>query len=148
MHRRKFFKLGFLSLGAVAAGGGAYVFFEKFEELAKKIILADTAGLGIDRDVYDQFFIDIEKKRKWDSIFFSHHKQILKWHYYINNPLFTLPYKTSYEVNRSKLVGTFLLSTNFFYEKMNPQVKIKYIGLHDPYERSCANPFSNIYYQS
>lgn len=145
MHRRKFFKFGLLGFAAVAAGRGAYVYFEKFDVLARKIILADTAALNIDKKEYDLFFADIKKAGTWDAVFFSHHKQILKWHYYTDNSFFSLPYKNVYDVNRSKLVGMFLLSTNYFYKKNKETEAIRYIGLHDPYKRPCSNPFSNIY---
>jgi hypothetical protein len=42
----------------------------------------------------------------------------------------------------------YLLSTDFFRNKMDESKIVKYLGLFDPYLRPCANPFSEIYYPS
>ena len=146
MQRRKFLKFAALGAGGGIAAGGAFVYFENFDALARKIILNDTAMLKIEKKVYDAFFNDVEKQRKWDRVFQNQHQQLIKWHYYVDNPLFRLPYATSYEVNRSKLIATFLLSTDFFINKMDASKPISYRGLFDQYNGPCSNPFSDLYY--
>ena len=145
MQRRKFIGLTALAGAGLAAGAG-FVYFENFQALARKIIMEDTATLKIAPAEYDKFFIDVEKHRKWDALFPPPHRQLLKWHYYIDNQLFRLPYATSYKTNRSKLVGTFLLSTDFFLNRMDVSKPIRYNVLFDPYFYPCSNPFSNLYY--
>ncbi|HEY4154324.1 MAG TPA: hypothetical protein VGM24_02830 [Puia sp.] len=146
MQRKKFIRLTALAATAGIAAGGGYVFFEDFESLARKIILKDTASLKIDPPEFDKFFKDVKKYRKWDALFPPAHRQLIKWHYYIDNPLFSLPYATSYDTNRSKIVGTFLLSTDFFLNKMDSSKPLRYRALFDPYLYPCSNPFSNLYY--
>jgi hypothetical protein len=146
MRRRKFIGLAALVAAGAAAGGG-YIYHERFEALARKILLRDTATLKIDPAEFDKFFKDVEKHKKWDVLFpTASHKQLLKWHYYVDNPLFSLPYAPSYHTNRSKITGLFLLSTDFFINKMDPSKPVKYNTLFDPYLYPCSNPFSNLYY--
>ena len=145
MKRRKFIRISALAATGIAAGGG-YIYFEDFDAFARKIILVDTAALKIAPGELDKFFKDVNKYKKWDSLFPKTHRQLLKWHYYIDNKLFRLPYLTSYKTNRGKIVGTFLLSTDFFLNKMDPSLPIKYRALYDPYLYPCSNPFSNLYY--
>ena len=85
MHRRKLLKFAALGAAGILVSSGAFVFFEKFDYLARKIVMKDTAMLNIDSTVYDQFFSDVEKQRKWDKLFDKQHKHLLKWHYYIDN---------------------------------------------------------------
>jgi len=146
MHRRKLLKFAALGAAGILVSSGAFVFFEKFDYLARKIVMKDTAMLNIDSTVYDQFFSDVEKQRKWDKLFDKQHKHLLKWHYYIDNPLFRLHYASNYQVNRAKIVNTFLLSTDFFVNKMDVSRPIKYRMLFDPFLYPCSNPFSNLYY--
>jgi hypothetical protein len=142
--RRVFISLGLL--GSTGAIFGGFVFFESFENLARKIILKDTSSLSIDPGEYEKFFKDVAKTKKWDSVFPHQNQQLLKWHYYLDNLIFTLPYRTSYKNNRSRLVGTFLLSTDFFTHKMDEKRPIRYNVLFDPYLYPCSNPFSNNFY--
>jgi len=140
---------GFIGLAIFAAAGataGGLIYKERFEGLAKKIILKDTASLKIAPEEIDKFFTDASRDGLWDKLFPFSHKQLLKWHYHLDNGLFKLPYATNYNVYRSKIVGTFLLSTNFFKNKMDPNKPVKYEYLFDPYKYPCSNPFSNLYY--
>ena len=51
---------------------------------------------------------------------------------------------------RSQLVRTlttlYLLSTDFFQNRMDERREVKYLGWYNPYKTPCANPFSSIYY--
>lgn len=42
-----------------------------------------------------------------------------------------------------ELVSSYLLSTDFFANRMDELRVIKYMGLYDPYLRPCAHPFTN-----
>lgn len=139
----------FIGLAAVVAAGaaaGGYIFFENFEDLARKIIRKDTASLKIDPAEMDKFFKAVKDAGTWDKVFTNAHKQLVKWHYRIDNGLFDLPYATNYKVYRSKIVGTFLLSTDFFTNKMDTSKPVRFTTLFDPYKRPCSSPFSNLYY--
>jgi hypothetical protein len=42
------------------------------------------------------------------------------------------------------VVGDFLLSTDFFEHRPEPEAPLTYHGLHDTYSRICANPFAQL----
>lgn len=144
MKRRKF--IGSLSLGAAGFIAGGYIFFEKFESLARKIIIADTSSLNVSSTEIDKFFADVAKSRNAINSFPSSNQQLIKWHYHMDNSLFNLPYYSKYMQYRSKIVGFFLLSTDFFINKMDPAKPVKYRALYDPYQIPCSNPFSSTFY--
>lgn len=144
MKRRNF--IGLLAIGTAGIAAGGYIYFENFDGFAKRIIKKDTASLKIAPEEFDKFFKDAAKTKLWNKMFPSAHKQLLKWHYYINNGLFTLPYVANYNAYRSKIVGAFLLSTDFFHNKMDESKSVKYIALYDPYLIPCSNPFSSTFY--
>jgi len=45
-----------------------------------------------------------------------------------------------------QMVSTYLLSTDFFTNKMDESRAIKYVGIFDPYRRPCAHPFTSPQY--
>lgn len=144
MKRRNF--IGLITLGVAGAAVGGYIVLENFEKFARKIIVKDTASLKINPAEIDKFMAAAAKKNVWGDLFPFHHKQLLKWHYYINNGMFTLPYLANYNAYRNKIVMTFLLSTNFFIDKMDESKPVHFTNLYDPYQIPCSNPFSNIFY--
>ncbi|MFT3948645.1 MAG: hypothetical protein QM763_16905 [Agriterribacter sp.] len=144
MRRRRFISI--ITLATAGLTAGAYIVLEDFERFARKIIMKDTAQLKINSGEVDKFFRAAREKKIWDDIFPFHHRQILKWHYYINNGLFTLPYVANYNAYRSKIVATFLLSTDFFINKMDESKPVHFTMLYNPYLTPCLNPFSDIFY--
>lgn len=44
------------------------------------------------------------------------------------------------------LVSRYLLSTDFFINRMDEGRTVHYLGLHNPHASPCANPFSQTYY--
>jgi len=144
MKRRNFIGLATLAASGVAASG--YISFEKFEMLMRKIIIKDTASLKVDLQEIDKFFADTSKYKVWNNLFPFANQQVIRWHYYVDNPLFSLPYSSNYKLYRSKIVGLFLLSSDFFVNKMDVNKPITYRSLYDPYISPCSNPFSNLFY--
>jgi hypothetical protein len=45
-----------------------------------------------------------------------------------------------------QLVSAYLLSSDFFQNKMDETRIVKYVGLYDPYTRPCSHPFSHVHY--
>jgi len=41
-----------------------------------------------------------------------------------------------------EVVGEFLLSTDFFHRGADEKRELRYLGVFDPYERQCMNPFA------
>jgi hypothetical protein len=47
----------------------------------------------------------------------------------------------------TELVQKYLLSTDFFLNKMDESKPVKYLGVvYTPYAKPCFNPFSSLYY--
>lgn len=44
------------------------------------------------------------------------------------------------------MVNKFLLSSDFFINRMDETKTVKYLGMHDKNKAACFNPFSHIYY--
>ena len=45
-----------------------------------------------------------------------------------------------------RIVTLYLLSSDFFMNKMDEKRTVKYVGMYDTYKRACSNPFSHTYY--
>lgn len=142
MKRRKF--LGIFSLGVIGTAVGMLA-LPNFDEVVMNIIEHDTRELPIAEGAVEKYLSDA-KKRNFHQRFNFGKREFIRGHYLIDNKIFTLPYLTKYSRYRSELVGNFLLSTNFFTEKMNTNKIISYTSFYDPYYRPCSNPFSNVYY--
>lgn len=142
--RRKF--LITAGIGALVAGFGGYVYFESFEKTIRKIIVKDTRELNVSEAEIDKFMAATRKENFWKKTYAFGHQQVIKWHYYIDNALFSLPYERNYQFYRGRIVAMFLLSTNFFQDKMDEKIPVKFTTVYDPYQSPCSNPFSNIYY--
>lgn len=144
MKRRNFIVLLASGLGVTIAGG--YVFFEKFEKIVRKILIKDTSTLQVSIEEIDKYLLASREKRNLMLNLPLNNQQLLKWHYYLDSSWFNLPYKTKNTIDRSKIVGDFLLSTDFFINKMDTSKPVKFIGIYDPYQKPCCNPFSDLYY--
>jgi hypothetical protein len=143
MKRREFIWVGTIAALGVSVGG--YVFFSSFERLVRKIIFKDTQGLSVSSEEITKFLLDTRKTHTLEMFSFSK-KELIKWSYYLDNPLIHMPYEAKYNVYRSQIVGLFLLSTDFFQNKMDPKRPIHYVKIYNPYFTPCSNPFSNLYY--
>lgn len=140
MERRTFLKV--LGAGSVLAGIGV-LSLRSFQSSIKAILLSDTSGLPIQEADVDLFLADAQKEKFWQQ-FDLRKKGFLVAHTWLGSDY--LPYRLKYEQYRSLVVGTFLLSTNYFSHKMESGSPIRYEGFYNPYKRACASPFSNYYY--
>lgn len=143
--KRRTFLLG-AGIGAVTAGIGGFIYFEGFEKTVRKIIEKDTNTLKINKEEIDKFMVAARENKFWKRTYSFAHQQMIKWHYYIDNSAFTLPYPRNYEFYRGRIVAAFLLSTDFFENKMDASKPVRFTAFYDPYVRPCSNPFSNIFY--
>lgn len=135
MKRRNFLKLSGLGLAAfIALPGLAYVSTE-FKTGAAGILLREFHYLNLDKKGVDEFVEDFFKKYKFDL---TYHMKIRS--YYL------LGVQSDKSNLISDLANKFLLSTDFFRNRMDENAEVKYIGLYNPYKMPCSNPFSNIYY--
>lgn len=140
MERRRF--LQFLGAGSVLAAVGV-LGISSFDSSIKNMIQEDTKGMKIKEKDVDEFLSDAKKEMFWQQYDLTKRGFIVA-HTWLG--LEVLPYKIKYTQYRSQIVGAFLLSTDYFTNKMDPEREIQYTGFYNPYKRACASPFSNFYY--
>lgn len=141
--RRKFLWIVLLSIIAVIAGSVAIFNFKK---IVRMMLQKDLAHIKIDPDYFEQYVEEADRKDHWAAKFDWKKKQLIRFGYLAEKIFPSFPYKYKYLQYRSDIVGDFLLSTDFFANKMDNNRTIKYIGLYNPYLRPCSNPFSNVFY--
>ena len=137
MNRRNFLKLtGITGVAVLALPGFGFV-STSVKEAAVGIIMQELDYLKLDKKGVEQYVED-------------HYKT-----HYINNSLtsqlkirsfYFLHVKPEKSYLVKDLVENYLLSTDFFINKMDESKTVKYLGLYDPYTKPCFNPFSRLYY--
>lgn len=146
MKRRTAIKLGILSVIAVGATAATYSMFRSFDSLIFSVLQSDLKDLKLheaDLRKYAQEAASLNpfnfspSKVKLISLYNELQRIGIK----------TGPYYNKYIQYRSEIVGNFLLSTDFFWSRLNVNDEIKYSGrIFTPYDYPCGNPFSNRYY--
>lgn len=132
MKRRKFITIA--AIGGVVSGLASLKFItHPFESVAKGIIKSELNYLKLDEDGLDRFVADYSRLKD------RNYKLTMKGY-----SLFGINSSRSGKVHQ--LVSAYLLSSDFFQNKMDETRTIKYIGLYDPYSRPCSHPFSHVHY--
>ena len=136
MRRRSVLQL--LGLGTAAVAVSAVgINAISVENALAGIILNEFSFLKIDRKGLDQFVADYYRM-VWAN------KNVL------TNAKTKTYYFLEVKGDQSKLVRTFaqlyLLSTDFFQNRMDESKEVKYLGWYNPHKTPCANPFSALYY--
>ncbi|MDH7460403.1 twin-arginine translocation signal domain-containing protein [Chitinophagaceae bacterium 26-R-25] len=143
--RRKFLKL---TAGGILALGAGYVGVKSFSPFRKVIIdilYEDLKGLKIKQGDIEKFADKAAEVNPWH---FNAKKQKLMAAY---GPIkwMPLPFKKEYKLYRDDVVSRFLLSTDFFTNKMDESKEIAYMGaIWGPYSTPCLNPFSSMFYNA
>src|SRR5687767_14379423 len=136
MRRRNFLQLLGLGTAAVAVPTVG-VAASSVENALAGIILNEFSFLKIDRKGVDQYVADYYRMTGADKQFFMNVKT--KAYYFLK-----------IDSERSQLVRTltqlYLMSTDFFQNRMDESKEVKYLGWYNPHKTPCANPFSSIYY--
>lgn len=142
MKRRTFIKV---SIALTGAGIISYLMLPGFIDAIKRILKEGSQGLKIDSLTIDQFIQDANTEQFW--IKFSRSKKILIiLHTYGSFLKNLLPYQNKYLLYKNQITGQFLLSTDFFLNKMDTAQPIAYLGFYNPYKQPCYHPFSVNYY--
>lgn len=145
--RRQFLQLSF---SAVALSGVANFMFQsksRLQKLIEDILSNDLKGLKVQ-------FVDIEVfARKAAEInpwgFDSYKWRFVYFYNQIDTKYLPLPFKYKYKQFRAEIVGCFLLSTNFFKNKMDETMPIEFeVDIYNPYKMPCGSPFSATYYKN
>lgn len=144
MNRRRFIILSIL--GVLSAIALSLVAIYDFETVVIKILKKDLSYLKIKESDMQRFLDDARSSGYWDRMKFEKNKRafIILYHFL---PKIGLPYEFKYFQLRATIVGNFLLSTDFFTNKMNEDADVSYVALYDPERNACQNPFSHIFYK-
>lgn len=142
MKRRTFVKIGVV-LGALGLAGAFTI--PSFKKTVVKILTKEIAHLKIDQAAIVQFIKDANKEQYW--LRFSLSKKIMIVGYtYVGFLKTILPYNNKYTRYRGQITGRFLLSTDFFLNKMDATQPIQYKQFYNPYRQPCYSPFSVNFY--
>lgn len=114
-----------------------------FNTSVKSMIMRSIRGMDISEETVDQFLADARQEKFFRQYDLSK-KGFIVAHTWLMSDY--LPYKLKYTQYCSQIVGTFLLSTNYFSTGTQKGAKIEYTGFYNPYKNPCSSPFSNIYY--
>lgn len=142
MERRKF--LAVIGAGSLMAAFGA-LGVRSFDSSIKRMIMQSIKGMNISEATVDHFLADA-REEKFFRQFDLNKKGFIVAHTWLMSDY--LPYKLKYTQYCSHIVGTFLLSTSYFRNGMQPGTAITYTGFYNPYKNPCSSPFSNIFYPS
>jgi hypothetical protein len=128
MKRRKFLALAGVG-GLMAALVSGKFFSTTFEDSVVHAIKRELDFLNLDEKGLTSFARDfaIGKARNYQLIIKGYS---------------LLGISSSHSGKIHHLVSTYMLSSDFFLNKMDEKRIIRYVGLYDPYLRPCAHPFS------
>lgn len=132
MKRRKFLIIAGLS-GAAAALTSARFLTTSFEQSAEALIKRELSFLRLDEDGLKKFVADYSASKD------RTYKRMVKGYGLIG-------LGTAQSGKIHQLVSQYLLSTDFFHNKMDESRIVKYIALYNPYTSPCAHPFSAAQY--
>lgn len=135
MQRRKFLQLTGLGAAALALPGVGY-----------SAISTEEAIAGILKNEFDYLKLDEKGVEQFVADFFKFRGQG-KYVHIKARTLYLLKVKSPDSSLVDRLAREYILSTDFFINKMDESKTVKYIGLYDPHKRPCANPFTYNYYQ-
>ncbi len=136
MRRRNFVKLA--SLGTAALALPAFVAYSASTEHALAgIIINELHFLKLNPKGVNEFVA--EYCRLSGDLKQSTMKMKVKAYYFLK-----------VDAERSQFVRTltdkYLMSTDFFRNRMDESKEVNYLGLYNPHKTPCSNPFSAIYY--
>jgi hypothetical protein len=142
MKRRTFIKTGIILAGL---GLLSLLTIPSFKNTVIKMIQKDTAQLKLSQSSIEKFMKDANKEQFW--VKFSRGKKILIVAFtYVGIFKSMLPFYNKYIQYRGQITGHFLLSTDFFMQRMDANQQVQYTQFYNPYKQACYNPFSSNFY--
>ena len=143
MRRRKFLQLAGLGSAALAVPT-AGIAATSIEDAVAGLILNEFSFLKIDREGLNQFVADYHRANT------DYHQAMGARKQFFLNIKTKVYYFLRVTSDQSELVRAYttmyLLSTDFFQNRMDESKEVKYLGLYNPRKMPCANPFSSVYY--
>ena len=136
IRRRTFLRIA--GLGAAAVGLSTIsLYATSFEQTTVDLITNQFSFLKLDMAGVRQFAADYHASQDANKTLYVRTKMRLY-------DLFKV------DSDRSQLVRTittlYLVSTDFFQNKMDESKIVRYRSLYNPHKTPCANPFSSLYY--
>lgn len=130
MKRRRFLKITGIAgaLGVILSGK---FFLTSFEDAAERVINSELHFLNLHTGGVRDFVKAYSGTRD------RRYKLTVKGY-----SLLGISASQSGKVHQ--LVSSYLLSSDFFLNKMDEARVIKYVALYDPYKKACAHPFSHL----
>jgi GTP cyclohydrolase FolE2 len=104
-----------------------------YEAAAKGLILNNLDYLKLDEVGLEQFVTDYSKNKT------NNYRIKVR-------SLYLMRSRADQSGIVAQMVYEYLHSTDFFRNKMDEQKPLKYVGMYNPYNMPCANPFSALYY--
>lgn len=135
MERRNFLKLTGLAAIGTAAIPSLSVAALSTENAASGLIINEFGYLQLDIAGVKQYVEDYLRQYQPNWI------GCMKM-----RSLFLMNMKADKSDLITELTRTYILSTDFFRNKMDETKPVQYLGLYNPYKTPCANPFSGTYY--
>lgn len=146
MQRRKFIKLAGLGVLVGLGAAATYTLLAPFESIIFSVLKRDLKNLNIAENDMRSYAHDAALHNPY-HFSIAKIKMISLFSQLENIGIKGRPFYNKYKQYRSDMVGNFLLSTDFFWNKLSEKDEIKYSGrIFTPYNYPCGNPFSNRYY--
>ncbi len=133
MRRRNFLKIAGAGTAAVVALPAVWYKSISLHEAAAGIITRELSYLKLEPKGVARF-VDEYLKDSWSR--FPANK--IKPYYVLH--------KGADPSEVTDLTSKYLLSSDFFINKMDDTKTVQYVGLYNPYRSPCANPFSSLHY--
>ena len=144
--RRKFLWYTLLSASGLLMSFEYITQITQLEKVISNILLKSLEGLKVDPSEIEKYARDLAKTNAL-NFSFANTQLISLYHTYSIEP-FLFPFNKRYKRLCTDIVTNFLLSTDFFINRMDEQKNIKYTGaIYDIYRTACANPFSGLLYK-
>jgi len=136
MNRRKFISITGIGAAALAIPAVS-LFSQSLHESAADIIYREFDYLNLDKEGVDKYVHEYLIKNR-DNL-----------SYEIKMRAFNLfQVKPDKSTIITHMTQNYILSTDFFINKMDESQPVHYVGAYNPYTTPCANPFASIYYPS
>ncbi|HSJ68214.1 MAG TPA: hypothetical protein VK921_11085 [Anditalea sp.] len=136
MNRRKFISITGIGAAALALPA-AGIFAKTLHETVTDIIYREFNYLNLDKEGVDLYVHAYLEKNKKDL---SYEMKLKAF------DLFRISSEKSTIL--TQMTQDYILSTDFFINKMDESKTVHFIGAYDAYNTPCANPFSSLYYPS
>ncbi len=146
LNRRNFLLYSLAGTGGLLMSFNYISKITNMQQVISDILLENIQGLKIERSDVQKYAQDMIENNALNMSFAS--TQLLCVYQMRGAETLLFPFNRKYHQLCTDMTAQFLLSTDFFINKMDEERQIKYSGtIYSIYKRACANPFSGLYYK-